>query len=359
MKRDAAEDIVSRIDFAKQRTGLPHRSLCRAMGISHRTFKRWRCRKENGLPLVNAPGPSKTEPFDPAVLAGELVSLPHGVHRIRGMGLLHAKYCRSLSRRELDFMASMVREEDNDIRRRNLLRVTWVQPGLVWAIDGTEFTEVPGGWELMTIRDLCSKYLFRPLVTQWTPCNEEVAGHLVTLLHDEEDPLFLKMDNGGNLVGQTVMSMLADKRIIPLVSPPHYPRYNGSLEKTQGDIKETIRTSLPLSRCVTHDELALYAALAAHDLNHRPKGVLRDRTACQVLRDNTGRIRFTEKERMVIYEWINENQQTILQKAQIFTNRAVANARRQAIEAWLLKNDMIRLTRNGKSVTQLSGKKGP
>ena len=355
MKREAAEDIVNRIEYTRQRTGLPHRSLCRAMAVSYRTFKRWRCRKENGEPLLKAPGPSKTEPFDPAVLAGELVSLSHGVHRTRGMGLLHAKYCRSLSRRELDFMASMIRDEENGILRRNLLRVTWMKPGLVWAVDGTELTEVPGGWQLMTTRDLCSKYLFRPLVTQWTPCNEEIAGHLVTLLHDEEKPLFLKMDNGGNLVGQTVMTMLADKRIIPLVSPPHYPRYNGSLENEQDDIKETLVSSLPFSRQNTHEEMALRAALAAHDQNHRSRPVLKGRNACQVLRERKDRMRFTQLERRNIYEWLNDAQQSIIQKAQSFSKRAVASSRRHAIEAWLLKNDMIRLTRNGKSVTQLSG----
>jgi hypothetical protein len=355
MKQDVAEDIVNRIDFAKQRTGLSYRDLCRAMDVSHRKFKRWRRRKESGLPLLQAPGPSKTGPFDPAVLAGELASLSHGVHRTLGIGRLYVKYGQSLSRREIACMAVELRAELNDIHRRNLLRVEWLAPGVVWAIDGTEYTDASENRQVLTMRDLCSKYLFRPMVTAWTPCSEEVGGHVATLCEVNESPLFLKMDNGSNLIGQPVMKTLAENRTIPLISPPEYPQYNGSLEKAQGDIKEAIRKSLPLGRNVSLEEFELHAALAAHDLNHRAKEILKGKNPCQVFHDTNRRIRFTEPERMVVYDWINQTQNGILKEAQDFSKRAVATARRKAIEAWLLKNNVIRLTLNGKSVTQFSG----
>ena len=355
MKQEVAEDIVRRIDFAKQRTGLSYRDLCRAMDVSHRTFKRWRCRKESGQPLLHAPGPGKTEPFDPAVLSGELASLPHGAHRTQGIGRLYIKYGESLSRREIDCMAAELRAELNDIHRRNLLRVEWQVPGVVWAIDGTEYIDVYGKRQMLTTRDLCSKYMFRPMATQWTPCSEEVAAHMVKLWDINEPPLFSKMDNGGNLIGQVVMETMAAKRVIPLVSPPVYPQYNGSLEKTQGDIKEAIRQSLPLGRNVSLEEFELHAALAAHDLNHRSKDILKGKNPCQVFHDETRRIRFTEPERKGIYDWISQTQESILKEAQDFSKRTVATARRKAIEAWLLKNNIIELTLNGKSVTQFSG----
>ena len=355
MKQDVAEDIVRRIDFAKQRTGLSYRDLCRAMDVSHRTFKRWRRRKESGEPLLHAPGPCKTGPFDPAVLAGELAFLTHGAHRTQGIGRLYGKYGQCLSRREIACMAAELRAELNDIHRRNLLRVEWLAPGVVWAIDGTEYIDTSGKRQIMTTRDLCSKYLFRPMVTAWTPCSEEVGGHVAGLCAVNEPPLFLKMDNGSNLIGQSTMKILAENRTIPLVSPPEYPRYNGSLENVQGDIKEAIRISLPLVRAVSLEEFKLHAALAAHDLNHRSKDILKGKNSCQVLHDETRRIRFTVPERMVVYDWIIKTQESILNEVQDFSKKSVATARRKAIEAWLLKNNMIRLTLNGKSVTQFSG----
>jgi hypothetical protein len=354
MKQDVAEDIVSRINFAKQRTGLSYRSLCRAMDVSHRTFKRWRCRKESGLPLLHAPGPAKTEPFDPAVLAGELAALMHGARRSLGIGRLFSKYGQCLSRREIACMAAEVRAELNDIHRRSLLHVEWLVPNIVWAVDGTEYTDASEKRELLTMRDMCSKYLLRPMVTAWTPCSEEVGGHVAVLCNENENPLFLKMDNGSNLIGQSVMNVLKENWIISFISPPEYPQYNGSLEKAQGEIKDAIRKSLPLGKDVSLEEFKLHAALAAHDLNHRSRDVLKGKNSCQVYHDEARRIRFTLPERKAIYDWINQAQNDILKETQVFTKRIVATARRKAIEAWLIKNNMIRLTVNGKSVTQFS-----
>jgi len=355
MKQEVAEDIVNRIDFAKQRTGLSYRELCRAMDVSHRKFKRWKRRKEHGQPLLRAPGPSKTAPFDPTVLSGELASLQHGAHRIYGIGRLYVKYGESLSRREIACMAAELIAELNGINRQNLLRVEWLMSNVVWAIDGTEYTDVYGKRQLMTTRDLCSKYLFRPMATEWTPSSNEVAGYLDRLCFVNQSSLFLKMDNGGNLIGQSTMSTLAERMIIPLVSPPAYPQYNGSLEKTQGDFKETIRESLPLRRDVSLEEFELHAALAAHGLNHRAKDSLKGKNPCQVYYDEARRMHFTIPERKAIYDWINQTQESILKEAQDFSKRTIATARRKAIEAWLRKNNIIRLTLNGKSVTQFSG----
>jgi hypothetical protein len=303
---------------------------------------------------VHAPGPAKTGLFNPAVLAGELALLTHGNNRTLGTGRLYGKYKESLSRREIAFMAAEVRAELNDIHRRNLQRVEWLVPGVVWAIDGTEYTDAPGKRQLMTVRDLCSKYLFRPMGTEWTPCGVEVGEHMATLWNENETPLFLKMDNGSNLVCQDTMIVLAENRVIPLISPPVYPRYNGSLENAQGDFKEAVRESLPIGRMVSLEEFKLHAALAAHNLNHRSREVLKGKNPCQVLHDESRRIRFTQPERMAIYDLINQTQEDIIKEVSDVSKRSVATARRKAIEAWLLKNNIIRVTINGKSVTQFS-----
>ena len=346
-------DIVKRIDFARERTGLPFYSLCRDMGVPVRTFRRWNSRRGANMPLLRPPGPAKTGVFDPAVLAGELASLPHGAHRTAGMGLLYGKYGDALSRRELACLAEDVRKEQNDVERRNLHRVEWLVPGIIWAIDGTTYVdECSGKYEIMTVRDLGSKYLLRPMVTQWTPCCREVAGHTEELAGTQDPPLFIKIDNAGNLVGQEHMNALAAHRIIPLISPPVYPRYNGSLEKAQDDIKNAICKSLPLGRVVPPQEFKLHAELAMHELNHRPRQVLGGNNPCQVYHDKTRRKWFTQPERKAIYDWINQTTEIILKEVRSDTKQTVAMARRKAIEAWLIKNNIIRITLNGLNVTQ-------
>jgi hypothetical protein len=353
MREDTVMDIVKRIDFARKRTGLPFYSLCRDMGVPFRTFRRWNSRRGANMPLLRPPGPAKTGTFDPAVLAGELASMPHGAHRTAGMGLLYGKYGDALSRRELACLAEDIRKEQNDAKRRNLRRVEWLVPGIIWALDGTTYVdECSGKQEIMTVRDLGSKYLFRPMVTQWTPCCREVAGHTEELAAVHDQPLFMKMDNGGNLVGQEHMDALAAHRIIPLISPPVYPRYNGSLEKTQYDVKNAICKSLPLGRVVPPQEFKLHAELAMHELNHRPRDVLGGKYPCQVYHDKTRRKWFTQPERKAIYDWINQTTESILKEVRYVTKQTAATARRKAIEAWLVKNNIIRITLNGLNVTQ-------
>ncbi len=305
------------------------------------------------MPLLRPPGPAKTGVFDPAVLAGELALMPHGAHRTVGMGRLYGKYGDALSRRELACMAEDVRKEQNDAERRNQHRIEWLVPGITWAIDGTTYVgECSGKQEIMTVRDLGSKYLLRPMVTQWTPCCREVAGHMEELTGTHDLPLFLKMDNGGNLVGKEHMDVLVERRIIPLISPPLYPRYNGSLEKTQGDVKDAIGKSLPLSRSVPPQEFRLHAELAMHELNHRPRECLGGNNPCQVYHDKTRRKWFTQPERKAIYDWINQTTEDILKGVRSVTKQTAATARRKAIEAWLIKNNIIRITLNGLNVTQ-------
>jgi transposase InsO family protein len=353
MREEVVMDIVKRVDFARERTGLPLGSLCRSMGVSFRTFRRWNRRRGVGTPLLRPPGPAKTGAFDPLVLAGELASLSHGAHRTARMGLLYGKYGDALSRRELACMAEEIRKEQNADERRNLRRVEWLVPGICWALDGTTYNAAgTGKQEILTVRDLCSKYLFRPLVTQWTPCCLEVVGHTEELLHIHDLPLLMKMDNGGNLIGHEHMESLAGHRVMPFISPPGYPEYNGSLENAQGDVKEAISKSLPLYRSVPSNEFRLHAELAMHELNHRPRECLGGKNPCQVYHGETRRKRFTQPERMAIYDWINETTESILKEVRSVTKQTTATARRKATEAWLVKNNIIRITLNGLSVTQ-------
>jgi transposase InsO family protein len=47
----------------------------------------------------------------------------------------------------------------------------------------------------------------------------------------------LKSDNGGHFGADCLRAFLADAGVEQLFSPPHFPRYNGSIEATIGSLK--------------------------------------------------------------------------------------------------------------------------
>lgn len=350
-------DVVKHIENARAETHLPYRTLCACMEIPYHRFRRWRNRVAGSQPVLSVPGPKKTEAFNPAVLRGEVEDLAHGVHRTPGTGPLYGRYRFALSRRDFSDLVTQVRLELRLKKRLNLTRVEWLVPGMAWATDGTQYREAgaPKGSELLTIREMCSKYLFRPLCTFWTPCGEEIGGYLANLFFINGIPLFLKMDNGSNLCSEAAMDVLTEHSVIPLLSPPEYPGYNGSIENAQGDIKSAIQPLLPLGRAATETEFEMCARVAAHDLNHQVRRVLKGKTACNVLGGGRNPITITIPERRAIYDWLNDTTESILsqleESLEDASKRARATARRKAAELWLVKNKVIRLTRNGKSVT--------
>ncbi len=324
------------------------------MEVPYHRFNRWRKRVHSSLPVLTVPGPKKTQPFDPAELRNEIRSLPHGPHRSCGTGRLFGRYCFRVSRREFNDLVARVRFELRQEKRRALLRVKWLVPGMVWAMDGTMFrgNGVLRDAELMTTREMRSKYLFKPLCTMWTPSSTEVGAYLSYLFWLHGAPLFAKLDLGGNLRGEEVLMALAENWVYPLFSPPEYPGYNGSVENVQGDIKGEIRRLLPLENNATETEFDLCSQLAAHNLNHQPRRVLDGKTACQVLGGGVNPLRVTIPERREVYDWLNDTSESILSLLEEGdSQRAKATAKRRAAEMWLSKNNVIKLTKDGESVT--------
>lgn len=326
---------MNRIENTRNITKLSYRKLCASMGVQYHRFRRWQKRMAENQRLYTSPGPKKTEPFNFADLQGDIKDLKHGIYRTAGTKVLHGKYRFSLSRRELNNLVMSVREEKRLTERRNLTRVTWSVPGMVWATDGTKYCEpgVPEGSELQTVRDMASKYLFRPMFTTYTPSGEEVGGYWANLFHVQGIPLFMKVDNAGNFCGEAAMIILMEHGVIPIISPPEYPKYNGSVENLQGDIKGAIKPLLPWGRPASENEFEMCARVAAHDLNHESRRVLKGSTACSVI-GGGGRnpISITIPERRAIYDWLNDTTGSILsllEKKEPST-REKATARRRA-----------------------------
>lgn len=80
--------------------------------------------------------------------------------------------------------------------------------------------------------------------------------------------MFLKRDLGSPLNCHAVDAVLERHRVLPLNSPPGYPRYNGSMERGMRDLKAALDEQRRQS-LIKEVPLALEVELATHKLNHR------------------------------------------------------------------------------------------
>jgi hypothetical protein len=330
------------IEDIKGRTGMSYAFICRAMRIPLSTLGRWRRRKKESHCLVNPPGPKKVEPFDPSALDADIRLLDHGPKRSGGTTELYGRYQDSISRRELSRMVWKVRQEVAVDHRNHLRQIDWLVPGVVWAMDITEYeVEEVGKIHLHNTQDLGSRYKFPPLSGE-CPVGEEIAGYLSEKFGRFGPPLFLKRDNGGNLNHRAVNEVLSEFFVLPLNSPAYYAPYNGAIEESQRELKaclwEKLIPDLPLSM---NHPVAVYAEAAAHDLNHRLRPCLNGKTSCQVFFSLAERPGFSKLERRKIYDIVLARVERILMSINQFGKSAREAAWRIAVEFWLQSKGFI------------------
>jgi len=336
--------VMEIIEDIKGRTGMPDAIICRAMRVPLSTLGRWRRRKKENRPFLNRPGPKKVEPFDPSVLDEEIRLLGHGVKRSAGATKLYGCYQGSISRRELSRMVGQVRQDLVAAHRRNLRQIDWLMPGVVWAMDVTEYDlGLAGKIHLYNTQDLGSRYKFPPLAGE-CPVGEEIAGYLSEKFFRFGPPLLLKRDNGGNLNHAAVNGVLSEFFVLPLNSPEYYAPYNGAIEESQRELKACLREKLipDLSYSENHST-AVYAEVAAYDLNHRLRPCLRGKTSCQVFFSWGERPAFSKLERRKIYDILVERVERILASMNQFGKSAREAAWRIAVEFWLQSRGFIKV----------------
>jgi hypothetical protein len=128
--------------------------------------------------------------------------------------------------------------------RRNLRRIDWGVPGVVWAMDGTEYDlGMAGKIHLHNTQDLGSRYKFLPLVGK-DMIGEEIAGSLSEKFFRFGPPLLLKRDNEGSMNHGAVNGVLSEFFVLPLNSPEYYAPYNGAIEEAQRELKGCLREKL-------------------------------------------------------------------------------------------------------------------
>lgn len=335
----------------KKRYSLPNNSIAGQFGISYTTLMRWKRRLSSGKSAVEKPGPKKVEPLNLDQLGQKIRDLNHGEKRSHGTGLLHDAFNKAISRRELNQMVRIVRDENRRQRTARKYRITWLKPNLAWAMDDCQrLANVSSGrLHLHNLSDLCSRYKFHPLASSSEACGEEVAGHLDYLFSRFDAPLFCKRDNGGNLNHLAVNQVLEKAMVIPINSPPNRAPYNGAIEHTQGEFKNYLRCWD--WKADTIEAYSLLAETAAHDLNHQPRRCLKGQTACRIYFGND-RIRYNKRRRRSIYNWILDLATEISSRAG--KTKITSVAWRVAAKQWLVKNGMIKIQKAGKVLPDFS-----
>ncbi len=333
--------VVHLVEQMRGQTEMPYQAICTGLNLPLSNFKRWRWRIRNEMSPIEQPGPKKVEPFDPSALDREIRLLDHGLKRSGGTTALYQQYCFSVSRRELARMVEQVRDDLEADRRRQLRRIEWLTAGVVWAMDGTQYDLGTGERiYLHNTQDLGSRYKFVPMAGGY-PVGEEVAGYLSEKFGRYGAPLVLKRDNEATLNHGAVNEVLSEFFVLPLNSPDYYAPYNGAIEASQREVKVCLRNKLALSSPESPDHIGVYAEVAVHEINHRPRPCLKGRTSCQAFFESGHKPVFTKRERREIYDCVTEKTERILLAMNQRGQTEKEAAWRIAVESWLRSRGFI------------------
>ena len=329
-------ELLHQLDTLKRETRQPWRTLCGPVPYS--SLMRWRQRRRRGQPVWQRPGPKKAIQPNWAEFYPLLRELKPGRARTRGTGQLYGRMSHCLSRRDL---GALVQEQRQD-HLNAMKRIDWFWSGLAWSCDATEYGE--HDTLIIPVQDLASRYRFVPLVTdRLNGC--QIAVYLEDLFRKHGAPLFLKRDNGSPFNHHRVDEVLARHLVLPLNNPPHYPRYNGSMEKGIRDLKAALaqrQNHLP----EVPSDFALTVELTAHELNHRPRRALKGRTACAVFHDDAQRLRWTRPQRRTIFRLLLQEFGQMIETMPEGSRHSPATLWRVTVENWLRRQSLINVRRN-------------
>jgi transposase InsO family protein len=155
------------------------------------------------------------------------------------VGLPTLRHCfPRMTRAELTDLVQRYRRVWRKRHRVPLHVLHWSTPGRVWAIDSTEApAATDGGAHLLAVRDLATgmQLLWQPIAAA---TGAQAAQALATLFATHGAPLVLKSDNGGPFTSALVQNLLQAHGVASLLSPPHWPRYNGAIEAGIGALND-------------------------------------------------------------------------------------------------------------------------
>ena len=216
-----------------------------SLGMKARTLGHWYRQQQAGQLQIHLRGRPVTcaTPEQQAAVLGLLDELGPET----GLNTLCGEF-PELPRAELQAIQRQYRDEWRAENRKLGYRLTWYQPGRVWAMD---FAEAPVLIDdryryLLSVRDLASHCQLA-----WLPAEQAtsqvVIDALITLFLEHGPPLVMKSDNGSHFIAEETRELLARWSILHLLSPPGTPQYNGSCEAAIGAAKGRTDTQATLS----------------------------------------------------------------------------------------------------------------
>lgn len=245
VERAARQSAVVFIRWARQR-GVSRQQAAGAIGRTVRTVADWnhdwRADHLEARPL-GRPTHGATVEQRNEVIATLVEFGPHtGVPVCQGL-------FQNLARRQVEDIVRRFKRVDRKLHRRGLARLTWRQPGTVWAMDHCHpldpiidlRPDALAVWQtrILAVRDLASGYQLA-----WDGVPDESAQHVVALLVVLfilfGPPLVIKADNGHAFDNELVRALLTQWGVCLLLSPVRRPQYNGSVEAANGSME--IRT---------------------------------------------------------------------------------------------------------------------
>jgi hypothetical protein len=337
----------------KSERSMPYAAGTAAADVSYPTFMRWNGRYESGTRLVSAPGPKKLERLELDALYGKMAGVRFCPKRTYGGAAIYQQHKGQISRRDFEALLGEFRRRILRARDESMERITWLIPRSTWGMDVTE-AKVNGGTAFVNLlQDMSSKYKLHSISGYYEPRGEEIADQLEQEFRKHGPPIFLKRDNGGNLNHAAVQDVLERHMVIPFNSPPRYPKFNGSVENANCEMKK--EESFALLReleAYKGNELPLYAQNVLNCMNHKERGILGGKCSSLVF-FGSEKLSVTRRDRKEIYEQILGLKLEIKEKLGhgIKDEKAI----RLAIETWLLVNGHITVASNREVLPDLWG----
>jgi hypothetical protein len=335
--------IVEKAASFKKAGYMTYETAAKILGWKLKSFKRYLKRIGEGERAVKARGrkPIIVRVEDIESLKRELAKIPHSAKRSHGTEELERKYQGAIPREVFRRLLKQARKECRKQIADSWKHVEWNCPGLAWSMDVTEYVFNGMRFFILQIMDMTTKYRFEPVIGREMFCGDEVAGHLAWLHSRYGAPLFQKRDNGGNLNAGAVNDVLSEACIIPLNSPSYCPRYNGTMENGQNELKGELDRILASERMSTEEGFIGVAHRATNSLNHKRRAVLGWETSCFNYSRNTPRS-YSKQQRSEVNQWIKGLALDIYGTS-TYNERELwfDKSWRAAVEAWLIRHQFI------------------
>ena len=331
--------IIAELEQARQALQLSWRELCTE--VPYASLMRWKQRLRSGQAPVQTPGPRKSEPLSPEFFR-QLEQLSHGRFRTAGTTALHREFVQGVSRRRVQMLARQMRQE----KVQSMKRIHWLRPNLAWSVDATDYH----GWKIIPLHDLASRYRVNAFISTIED-GAQIAAFLEAAFKDHGAPLFFKRDNGSPFNCREVDQVLARHWVLPLNSPPAYPRYNGAMEKSIRDLKAALdQRAFPWQ--VPPAQLALQLEASLHHLNHRRRRCIQGRTPCECFHDPVQRLELPLKARKTIFRLLHLRYWQTIGAMETGNHHRQAAVWRLTVEQWLRCQNWIAITTNHKPKLQ-------